>query len=218
MRLFRFIVGCCIVISVMLSARCEAKVIDVLAIEYPPFTTSQVASNGIAFELLAKAALSNTVEWHAVYAPPGRAAEMIKAGEWCASFYPVEADIESHSITLSQSEVSIGLVRQTQSTPFIWNDLSELKGKSVALLRTREGSTFAQQFSDAGLDVVFIENIETGLKLVKRSRVDFTLSDNISYVQQNDRDLQFSKTTILTTPITLFINPECGVMDEFDVD
>jgi polar amino acid transport system substrate-binding protein len=114
--------------------------------------------------------------------------------------------------------VSIGLVRQTQSTPFKWNDLSELKGNSVALLRTREGSTFAQQFSDAGLDVVFIENIETGLKLAKRSRVDFTLSDNISYVQQNDRDLHFSKTTVLTTPITLFINPDGGVMDEFDVD
>ncbi len=218
MRLIRsaFYFGLSILFLVF--ARCEAKVIDVLAVEYPPFTTSQVASNGIAFELLEKAALSDSVEWRAVYAPPGRAAEMIKAGEWCASFYPVEEDIESRSITLSQSEVSIGLVRQTQSTPFKWNDLSELKNKSVALLRTREGSTFAQQFSDAGLDVVFIENIETGLKLVKRSRVDFTLSDNIFYVQQNDRDLQFSKTTILTTPITLFINPECSVMDEFDVD
>lgn len=216
MHLFRYVVGCCVIVFVTLSMRSEAKVYNVLAIEYPPFTTSQVRSNGIAFELLEKAALGDTIEWRAVYAPPRRAAEMIVSGEWCASFYPVDKSIQSRSITLSKSEVSIGLVRQAQPVPFTWTGLSELKGKSVALLRTRENSVFVSQFIDAGLDVIFVENIETGIKMVKKSRVDFSLSDNLSFAQKNDQALQFSRNTLLVTPITLFINPNCDVISVLD--
>ena len=188
----------------------RAKTIDVLAIEYPPFTTSKESSDGIAFELLRKAALSDDITWRAVYAPPGRAAAIIRSGEWCASFYPVVESIKSQSIVLSKSKVSIGLVRLAEENTFSWQSLHELAGRSVALLRTKEDSAFAQQFTDAGFDVVFVENIVTGIRLVKMRRVDYSLSDNLSFAQQNDEELQFSKSSLVVTPVTLYLNPNCN--------
>lgn len=86
------------------------------------------------------------------------------------------------------------------------------------MLRTRENSVFVSQFIDAGLDVIFVENIETGIKMVKKSRVDFSLSDNLSFAQKNDQALQFSRNTLLVTPITLFINPNCDVISVLDAE
>lgn len=216
MRSYRFIFYNCCAVLTLLCARCEARVVNVLAIEYPPFTTSQEPSNGIAFELLEKVTLNDSVKWRAIYAPPGRAAAIISSGEWCASFYPVNNTIESHSVVLSKSNVRIGLVRLAKEDTFSWQSLDELSDKSVALLRAKEDSLFAQQFVNAGMHIIFVEDIHTGLRLVKRNRVDFALSDNLSFSRQNDGTLQFSNSFLVVTPITLYVNPACDIMDVFD--
>lgn len=204
-----------IVALLLLPITSRAKTIDVLAIEYPPFTTSEESNNGIAFELLRKAALSDDITWRPVYAPPGRAAAIIRSGDWCASFYPADKSIKSQSIVLSKSEVSVGLVRLAKENTFIWQSLDELTGKSVALLRTKEDSAFSQQFTDVGLRVVFVEDIDTGMRLVKSGRVDYALSDNLSFAQQNDDALQFSKSALVVTPVTLYLNPACNIVELF---
>ncbi len=80
----------------------------------------------------------------------------------------------------------------------------------MSTLSDQDHSAFAQQFTDAGFDVVFVENILTGIRLVKMGRVDYSLSDNLSFAQQNDEELQFSKSSLVVTPVTLYLNPNCN--------
>jgi hypothetical protein len=53
------------------------------------------------------------------------------------------------------------------------------------------------------------------LRFVKSRRVDYALSDNLSFAQQNDDALQFSKSALVVTPVTLYLNPACNIMDLF---
>lgn len=204
-----------------------AKTVDVIAIEYPPFTSSEIEGNGVAFELLEKVLGEEGIVWRATYAPPARAASIIAKGDWCASFYPVAEEFDSVSVVLSKSEVTIGLVRKKRLThekansPFKWKTLGSLAGSSVALLRTRQNSPFAQQFFDAGIEVLFVESKEIGIKYVEEGFVDYAISDNISFSQQNNSNLEFSQSSVLTTPVTLFMNPACdwgNLLNELNVN
>jgi polar amino acid transport system substrate-binding protein len=198
-----------------------AKTIDVLAVDYPPFTSPESKGNGIAFELLENALGQKGITWKATYAPPARAASIIRKGEWCASFYPVVDEFDSVRVVLSKGKVTIGLVRKKEDSVFKWIALRSLTGNSVAILRTRKNSPFVQQFIDAGLEVLFVENTEIGIKFVEEELVDYALSDNLSFAQLNKKDLEFSQTSILTTPITLYVNPTCdlgNLLTEFSVD
>ena len=205
-----------IVALLLMPMSSQAKTVDVLAIEYPPFMTSEEPNNGIAFELLEKAAFSDAITWRALFVPPARAAAIIRSGEWCASFYPAVEGIESQSIVLSKSKISVGLVRLAEKSTFVWQSLNDLAGESVALLRTKEDAAFAQQFTDAGFRIVFVEDIETGIRLVKSNRVDYALSDNMSFAQLNDDALQFSKSALVVTPVTLYLNPVCDIFGPLD--
>ena len=187
----------------------DAKTVDVLAVEYPPFTSSESKANGIAFELLEKVLGQKGIKWRATYAPPARVASIIEKGDWCASFYPIIDEFDSVRVVLSKSKVTIGLVRKKEDSVFKWEALESLAGSSVALLRTRNNSSFSQQFFDAGLEVLFVENTEIGIKYVEKGFADYAMSDNLSFAQLNKESLEFSRTSIFTTPITLFVNPEC---------
>lgn len=217
-----------LVLTLLVSALpLRAKTVDVIAIEYPPFTSSETEGNGVAFELLEKVLGEEGIVWRAAYAPPARAASIIAKGDWCASFYPVAEELDSISVVLSNSEVTIGLVRKKGLThekvnsPFKWKTLASLAGSSVALLRTRQNSSFVQQFFDAGIEVRFVESKEIGIKYVEEGFVDYAISDNISFSQLNKENLEFSQSSILTTPVTLFMNPGCdwgNLLNELNVN
>lgn len=195
----------------------HTKTVDVVAIEYPPFTSAKTQSNGLAFELLNNVEHENVIQWRPLFVPPKRAAKLIAANEWCASFYPVRDQKEQfRQYKLSESIVKLGLLRLRGTSLFQWQDLNELRGKSVALLRTNEGSPFIHQFKSAGLSIVFVEKVHTALEMVLLERVDLAFADSelIARVQlpENEKNkLQFSKTVLLETPISIFINPSCGV-------
>jgi hypothetical protein len=123
--------------------------------------------------------------------------------------------------------VTIGLVRkkglthEKANSPFKWKTLGSLAGSSVALLRTRQNSPFAQQFFDAGIQVLFVESKEIGIKYVEEGFVDYAISYNISFSQLNKDNLEFSQSSILTTRVTLFMNPTCdwgNLLNELNVN
>ncbi|WP_421133319.1 hypothetical protein [Alteromonas sp. A079] len=189
-----------------------ARGIAVLAVDYPPFTSPSSANNGVAFTLLQQRTKNANVHWKPTFAPPARILQLIKEGKWCASFYPVNDNIESEKIELSKSMVTIGLVRTSSLTSsFEWEALSELSGHSVALLRTSHESDFYNQFLDAGLEIVEVESVQAGIDMVLRSRVDFSVADNISVELNQYPTLQFSRTPLLSTTIALFTNPNCDI-------
>ncbi|GGO64693.1 hypothetical protein [Bowmanella pacifica] len=188
----------------------QHQTFEVLAVEYPPFTTPAHPKGGLAFELLENA--NQDVTWKPLFVPPRRAYAIIDSGHWCASFYPSHKPQTHISIELSDQPIKIGLVRQKQPGKFSWADLNEFTGKSVALLRTKDSSAFVQQFQQAGLRPVFVESVQAGLQMVLLNRVDMAMLDDTSFAALSQSDkakLQISAKWLLETPITLYVNRAC---------
>lgn len=176
----------------------QHQTFEVLAVEYPPFTTPAHPKGGLAFELLENA--NQDVTWKPLFVPPRRAYAIIDSGHWCASFYPSHKPQTHISIELSDQPIKIGLVRQKQPSNFAWNELTELKSKTVALLRTEERSEFVQQFQQAGLQPVFVESVQAGLQMVLLNRVDMAMLDDTSFAALSQSDkakLQMSDNALL---------------------
>lgn len=183
---------------------------DVIAVEYPPFTTAQEDKGGLAFSILLQA--FPKAGFVPEILPPKRALAQLSNGLWCYSFYPPPKGVSTNKITLTTNEVVIGLVRIKQVEAFKWLSLSVFNGLTVAILRSDESSEFSRQFTEAGLNIVYVETVSQGLNLVRLKRADFSLYDNYNYSLLPDAiksSLQFSEVALLNTPITLFVNPEC---------
>ncbi|MFC3093434.1 hypothetical protein DRW07_04320 [Alteromonas sediminis] len=185
---------------------------SVLAVEYPPFTTNSEINEGIAFAVLRDRTRQSSINWVAEFVPPARAHKRIQQGDWCASFYPAFGDNKYTSLALTSDPIKIGLIRKTQRIPFSWADLEAFSGNSIALLRSGQDSVFVKQFEDAGMQVIFVENIDAAAKMVLLDRADFAMMDNVTYANL-DKDiatqLQFSKNILISTPITLFVHVSC---------
>lgn len=184
--------------------------LDVLAVEYPPFTTHTVADGGLAFQILRQA--FPDYRFKPEFVPPKRAYSMMQQGDWCYSFYPSPEGIQSHKIVLSNYQIIIGFIRLQQESPFGWQQLAELNGLRVALLRSGENSPFALQFKQAGLQITYTETIQQSLDLLLRKRVDLAMYDDYNFKKlpsETRSQLQFSDNHFVKTPVTLFINPSC---------
>ncbi len=132
--------------------------------------------------------------------------------QWCASFYPVNNKPSVHTLELAHQTIHIGLVRLKRAGDFSWNSLTELKGRSVALLRSQENSAFVSQFKTAGLIPVFVETVQAAIQMVLLNRVDYAMSDEVTFLNlegENKDDLQFSHSSLFQTPIQLYLNTEC---------
>ena len=192
----------------------QTTTIDVVAVEYPPFTTLLDRNGGIAFQLLHEHAISDHIKWRPYFLPPARAAATIETKDWCASFFPPVEKSTSSALVLSESEVHIGLIRAKQQQPFTWKSLNDLAGKTVALLRNNDISNFHNQFTQAGLSIIHVESIEAGMQMVLRGRAEFAMSDNITFnalEKYHRAKVQFSENYLVSTPITLYINNNCDL-------
>lgn len=198
------------VTTIHCSAVLAADVFEVLAVEYPPFTSSRTGDGGLAFQILRQAFPEYSFKPYMV--PPKRAYQMMQNGQWCMSFYPSSPGTASHKIVLSAHQIGIGLIRSRQTAPFKWGNLDELAGLNVALLRSGEGSAFVNKFNQAGLLITYTETIQQSIDLMLRKRVDIAMYDDYNYKQLPvalQQQIQFSETMLLQTPVTLFTNPDC---------
>jgi len=198
------------------SASAAKETIDVIAIDYPPFTSKNSPDYGISFSLLSKYAKEHMqVSVLPYFLPPARAQHTITKGDWCLSFYPPSTGNElSRFIPLSDDMIQLGLYRIKASSAFTWEQLSELKGKSVALLRANTRGKMHQRFIDAGLNIVYVESVEQGIMLMLKYRVDFSFGD-VSALERSTlslidrRKIQFSDSYISKTHIGFFYNTRC---------
>lgn len=194
-----------------------AQQVEVIAIEYAPFTSAKLPHGGLAFEILSNNELTKQIQWKPLFLPPKRAGKMINEGRWCASFIPV---LNKHArfiqYKLSDEQVKLGLIRLARDDDFKWQTLTDLQGKTIAILRTTDDSPFARQFIDAGLQVVFVESVELALRMVMLKRVDFAFADSqlIARTKLSKKErlsLQFSHSLLQTTPVSVFINADCNI-------
>lgn len=190
--------------------------VDVIAVDYPPYTSPKSPNNGSSFYLLDKyAKLHFRVSLSPLFLPPARANLLIKKGQWCLSFYPpVEDNNLSRFVPLSDDTVSLGLYRLKESTRFYWKDLNDLRGKIVALLRPKTIGKMHQVFLSAGIQLVYVESIDQGLQLVLKKRVDYAFGDNLALAEAQlstiqKQQLQFSQTVVHTAKIGFYYNIQC---------
>lgn len=196
----------------------NSKILTVIALEYPPFTTESQADRGSSFRALQGYILKNDLDLQVepLFLPPARAQSKIISGNWCASFYPPPDIVSDRGtfVQLSDTIVSLGLYRRRKPEPFVWNDLSELGGGKVALLRSKVEGSFLQQFLNAGLIVEFVGDVSIGLKMLSKGRVDYAFGDsdalNVISLPKEMRDgLQFSSSHIIDVQVGIFLNPIC---------
>lgn len=189
-----------------------ANTIEVIAVEYYPFTTKAIPSGGIAFELLNELSANERYRWKPKLLPPKRAYYEVESGDWCASFYPPHGG-ENHTIhSLGDDVVHIGLIRLTKTSPFSWSSLTEFSGKSLAMLRTGPESDYLNRFQNAGVEIVFVETVQQAAMMVFLNRVDLAMIDNISYSYlslEQKQKLQFSNTYLNSMKLRLFVNNKC---------
>ncbi len=191
--------------------------VQVIAIEYPPFTTVERPDRGLGFALLNARLGASPFQISAEFLPPARAQRHMLHGHWCASFYPpAPSDTDALELRLDAEPVRLGLYRLRQSAPFRWSGLEELKGRRVAMLRanTRTAGPGAQML-EAGLILVDVETPGQGLQLLLRGRVDYSFGDSFSgrelmqALALDPARVQFSDSDFGTVPIGLWLNRLC---------
>ncbi|MBT1446365.1 hypothetical protein KJI95_17870 [Shewanella sp. JM162201] len=193
--------------------------LTVIAVEYPPFTTKTQANNGSNFTVLTDylqdAAI--TLEIRPRFLPSARAQTEIAEGNWCASFYPPPDIVSGQArfVPLSDEKVALGLFRRSAPEPFVWDSLVQLAPAKVAVLRSIIDGHFIKQFTDAGLAVEYVSDIDTGLKMLEHGRVDYAFGDSNALAQSSipkarQTQLQFSDTHLMEVQVGVFVNPDCS--------
>ena len=194
----------------------EPGTVDVIAVEYPPYTSSTEPHFGKSFELLSAYAQKHFhLPITPMFLPPARANRIVKESNWCLTFYPPPQGHDlAKFVPLSNEIVRFGFYRLLQPGIFQWQSLNELNGKLVALLRPNVKGQLHQDLINAGINLVFVESVEQGIQLLLKRRVDYAFADNSALSQSSisDRDkstLQFSKSSVLSANVGFFYNTQC---------
>ncbi|WP_462159249.1 hypothetical protein [Pseudoalteromonas sp. GB56] len=216
--------GICVLISVLACTSLQANEnthrqginIEVLAVEYPPFTTLQHPSHGVAFELLDTALANSPMHITPYIVPPARAQKYVSEGNWCASFYPPRQGPTSNSFFALGETIDVSILNLTAHPPFDFDDDTNLDGQSVAVLRPAKEGELHDKLTQRGLDLVFVESVFQGMELLQKERVNFAMGDKYSLAQFNEEKesklvVNYSKTPLVSTPIGIFVNEQCSI-------
>ena len=207
-----------LIFVVSIQSSLASEVVDVLSMDYPPFTAKVDAENGPLFSLLREYARQHmpTKQIRAVFVPPARASLLLSRGEYCLSFYPPqESHDEFEFIKLSDETVRLGLIRKRQPSAFVWQSLSELKGTSLAMLRPHSSGNIMKMVLSAGLEVVYVDSITQGLMMLEKGRVDYAFGDNKTLSRLSEgaglsKDhYQFSESSLSQTIVGINVRKSC---------
>ncbi|MEZ9231749.1 hypothetical protein AB4259_11790 [Vibrio amylolyticus] len=191
--------------------------VDVLAIEFPPYTTASMQDQGIAFDKLRSHPAMSEIDINPQFSPPTRLGKRLLMGDWCLSFYPPR-DKNNPTLkkwVLSNEDIPLGFYRLNQQSAFQWDDLSELEGLSVALLVSYSKKGLSGVLHDSGLDVLEVNSLAQGFDLLLKSRVDLVFADRYSgefiAVEHEYRleDLEFSTSSIAIEQFHVWVNLQC---------
>lgn len=210
-----------VVLSLLMSSFYVASQnVDVIAIEYPPYTSQTEPHYGLSFYALTQHFKQQKITFTPLFLPPARAAYHLKSTKWCLSFYPPLEQNTYPEIVLNEHVVKLGLYRKAKATPFTWESLNELSGKKIAMLRSNNRlSELMNQFINANIEQIFVESVAQGLMLLDKDRVDYAFSDlaggnyNIKQLGLNHNDFQFSSSYLLETKIKVWRNPNCNIIE-----
>ncbi len=187
--------------------------ISVIAVEYPPYTSEHMPDNGVTFKLLkdySKQYFERDIQ--PVFLPPARAQAVMKSGNWCLSFVPPAES--ANVIPISDAEIILSFFRFKTEREFKWQSLSELKGQTVAMLRTLEQGEIAKKMTQAGMEIVRVDSLSQGMNMVLKKRVDywFTTQNTPQALNADEaaqQNLQFAETPLMVVQPRIFYSERC---------
>ena len=192
----------------------SGRPINVVAIEYPPYTTSSHPDRGLSFEVLRQSLATSDFVIEEIFLPPARAAIYTQSDQgWLLSLYPPKAGAAHvKKIVYRQARIPYSLFRLRRPEAFRWDNLNELAGGTVALTRTPINTRSLVKYRAAGLTPVFINTLNQGILMVAEGHADYvltTLETGRYYAEQLEIDphkLQFAETIIQWFPYTIYLN------------
>lgn len=203
-------------IAVSTVSAANREQVDVISVEYPPYTSKKMDGYGDVIRLMNIYAQEHLkVDIKPRFLPPARADKVIQDGHWCLSTYPPKQNYKGAKfVPLSDERVVLTLIRVTRNEAFEWNELSEFEGKYVALLRSKTQTALQAKMIEAGLRLVYVGNLEQGLSMLLKQRVDFVLGDKKIMMeskvgQLNKEKLQISTSALHEADIGFFYNTTC---------
>jgi len=196
----------------------EIATFKVIAIEYPPLLGQELDGYGTLFRLLKEYARAHfKVDISPDFLPPARAQKVIFTGQWCLTLYPPhEDDQDTFFVPLRTEPIKLGLYRKhhpDNPQPFQWDDLSELSGKSIAILRSNIESWLHDELNDAGLQIIYVETTTQALQLLLSDRIDYAQGDSLALETLNDADtnkLEFSQTYLFEAAVGFYYRLSCA--------
>lgn len=212
----RVVIATWVFLEVFVCQPAHATVLEVIAVEYPPYTTPTRPDDGLVFRELriwvAERNLPYTIR--ARFLPPARAQHAVDAGDWCIALYPPAASTPHVSHRIGDASIAIGLVRKNQKGPFTWSSAAEFRGKRIALLRSITLSDYWLPFERAGAEFVFVESMEQALGMLAKDRVDFSVADQAGLDQFKAKypeaeTLELSEKSIQEYPLSIFLSNRC---------
>ncbi|WP_344806573.1 hypothetical protein [Allohahella marinimesophila] len=195
------------------SALPASTIVKVLTIEYPPFTSEAMPTQGTSFAMLRKRLEGSGIEIAPRFLPPARLQQTMDNEAWHASYVPQpNAAASTVRLVLQDANFIYGLFRVRESSAFEWTDLSELAGKQIAVTRSLKLEAYNAELVSKGAHLVFIDDISQGFRMLEHGRVDYVLAiqetgwyvmDTLKMKRQN---YQFSDSAIDRFPYAIYIN------------
>ncbi len=140
---------------------------------------------------------------------------IVKEGHWClTNIAPVVILENIASLNLPFPPLDLRLYRLTDDTRFYWEKLYQLKGKKLAILRSRN-TTSTAEFLEAGIDLVKTNNIKQSFALLFLKRVDYVISNEltsrymVSELGKANHQIQKSENVIIAIQPKLWFNLNC---------
>lgn len=179
----------------------SVETIKVVAIEYPPFLGSDLVGYGISFAAIQRYADAHfKVRIVPDFVPPARAKRRALGEDWCISAYPADpSDSGAYFVKLLEDTIEIGLYRKRRPAnlaPFRWDNLSELRGSTVAILRSNVEGEFHRLLRRSGIEPIFVETPSQGFQMLLNDRIDYAQGDSLSLStmpEVDPRDVEFSE-------------------------
>lgn len=207
-------------LSVSLSVQAEPQKIEVLAIEYPPYSSQAAPDHGLTFRLLKQRLKQHTdAEIIPLFMPPARLHQRIRRNQWCLSFYPPSsAGVEYWRLTLSEQLIRVGLYHRLTDDINRWKSLEQLQGRKVALLRALQRTEFVARFNHLGIIPVYVDSVKQGINMLLRQRVDAALGDDglkayLEEIKGNPVPIIFSDNISKEIEVGVYVNNDCWVAE-----
>lgn len=206
-----------IFLAFLVTLNIYCKDLYVCAIEYPPYTSSNLEGNGISFEILREALKHTEYNIIPYFFPTGRAFSELKTGKYHINLYNTPAVYElSIYERVDTHSVLYTFYYNKDFNNVVWNNLRDLKGLRLGSIRVKNRETIRDEILDAGIIPVQTESLEQIFRMLKLGHIDIALAVDLTAIEVL-RNLYPNDTSIVQTKkkyMTVVGGPWFNTVDE----